>query len=778
MTMNDPEQYHIHFRGQVQGVGFRPLVYQLAQESGWLGWVSNGKDGVHLYLQGSRSEVDHRVKAIQSQLPHYARVLETIITPVQDMSFHSFHIRESEEEADADLILAPDRGICPSCRKEMMTTGERRWGYAFTTCLHCGPRYSITRALPYDRERTTMADLRMCPACKAEYLDPADQRSYSQTNSCPNCAIQLTEEAMTPGTQHVSPDQIIQHAATALEAGQILAVKGIGGYLLMADARNSAAIQTLRQRKHRPDKPLAVMYPHAAMLEKDVNLSLYAQEILESPEAPILLLPLREHPASGIATDDIAPALDQIGVMLPYTPLFVEILRAFPHPIISTSGNVSGLPILITEADAQSGLGDIADHFIHNDREIVVPQDDSVMRLLTTSDAPLVLRRSRGLAPAYIHKAFDHWDQEVVALGAHMKGALAIQRKGYTHISQFLGSLDAYESQERYKQVADHMLSILEASPKVILTDRHPDYFTTRWGEMLAQTYGIEHRAYAHHLAHFASVLAEHQLLDDPRPILGVIWDGAGLGYDQSIWGGEFFLRKGTDYIRHAHISPFPLLLGDKMAREPRLAALALSSTCSLEEVTRNYFSDQEWRLYTQIIGSETEIMTSSVGRLFDGVSALLGLCLRQSFEGQAAMLLETEASRAPDTLPYPLAYSTKGPIDWTPLIRSILADKARGRKTSEIAAAFHASLVDMIGQVARATQAECIAMSGGVWQNALLTQMVESQLGREFTILRHRQLSPNDENIPLGQLALLWQEEHGLYFPNVYSSKAIPSII
>ncbi|MEZ5031395.1 MAG: carbamoyltransferase HypF [Saprospiraceae bacterium] len=766
--MSGPAAYHIHFRGQVQGVGFRPLVYRLAREGGWAGWISNGKDGVHLHLEGSREEIEFKVRSIQEQLPAYARIQETIITPSEGLSLGTFSIRDSEDQSATDLLLSPDRGICPTCRAEWRDPDNRRNQYPFITCLHCGPRYSIIRQLPYDRERTTMASFPLCPACAKEVQDPLDRRHYSQTNSCPDCAIPMAWEDGPTGRQEHDPQRIIDLATEALHAGQILAVKGLGGYLLLADARDQTVVETLRRCKHRPDKPLALMYPDHQALAKHVVLTDKARQLLEGPASPIVLLPWTDLARQELPLDRIAPGLSEIGVMLPSTPLFDQILQAFGHPVIATSGNISGSPILIHEEEARPGLAGIADHFLHNDRDMVAPQDDSVLRLAGPASDPILLRRSRGLAPAFLHNAFGRWQAEVLAMGAHMKGALAIQHGDTTHISQYLGNLESFEAQETYQQVTSQLLAILECTPGLILTDEHPGYFTTRWGQDLARQLGIPQQSFPHHLAHFAAVLAEHDRLADPEPVLGVIWDGTGLGADGTAWGGEYFLRADNQYRRLAFLQPYPLLLGDKMAREPRLAALALAyGHPEAEAILRPTFSAQEWSLYHRLLQDGQQMMTSSIGRLFDGVAALLGCCDRQSFEGQAAMYLETLAARSPDTSGYALNLGTEGAAWHSELIRCILADLHAGRPVSAIAAAFHRSLVDWIGQVASDARVRVIALSGGVWQNALLTRMVEEDLGSRLTILRHRQLAPNDENIPLGQLALLWQQQHDAYLPD-----------
>ncbi len=777
--MTDQEQYHIHIRGQVQGVGFRPLVCQLARERGWNGWISNGKDGVHLELAGNNISIEKSIALIREQLPDYTHILDIDIQEVRATHLSGFTIRKSDDCAHSDLVLTPDRGICLSCRSEVTDSNNRRGGYAFTTCLQCGPRYSITSHLPYDRERTTMSPFSPCPSCTLEYMNEMDRRSFSQTNSCPDCAIPLTWEDGQTALRIQNTQQIIDLAAQALQLGQILAVKGLGGYLLMTDARNPEAIRRLRLRKHRPDKPFAIMYPDVDTLSGDVHLHPGIRKLLQSPESPIVICPTNSHILSGISLEDVAPRLDQIGVMLPNTPLFAMILAAFPHPIVATSANLSGSPILYREEDARSGLSSIADHFIHHDREILVPQDDSVIRWLRPDSEPLVIRRSRGYAPAYIHQAFPAWKESVLALGAHMKGALAVQHNGLTHISQYLGNLESFDAEESFKHVTGHLLSILEVRPEVILTDNHPGYFTSRYGAKLAHATDTPLRTYGHHLAHFAAVLAEHALLTDPEPTLGVIWDGTGYGDDHTMWGGEFFVRDGEDYRRLAYLMPFPLILGDKMAREPRLSALSLTDgLANGTQIINDLFPEKVIDFYRRVLREDDQMMTSSMGRLIDGVAALLGLAKVQSFEGQAALYLETLAARAPQTSAYPWTTENEGALDWTELIEHILADRKTGRAISEIAAAFHGSLVEKIGQIARAAGIKRIALSGGVWQNELLNHLVGQRFGNDLTILRHRQLSPNDENIPLGQLALYWQEERGKSLCHAHSSTLVSATL
>jgi hydrogenase maturation protein HypF len=756
--------YHIHIEGQVQGVGFRPFVYKLAIAHGIPGTVSNGVDGVHIRFTSSESLAQVFYQKLLAAPPVRAKVLRHSLQEVAASQFTDFQIIESKKSGRPKLLPTPDLGLCDDCRREIHDPTNRRFGYPFTTCIHCGPRYSILRSLPYDRERTTMLPFKMCPSCQAEYDSPVTRRHFSQTNTCPDCAVELQWwEKAGEGFQQkpgLAPDACISLAISRLAEGGIIAVKGIGGYLLVCDATNPRAVATLRKRKHRPSKPFALMYPNLETLKRDVIVGEAEAAAFLSIESPIVLCRLRAKPASGIAVAEVAPQLDRIGAMQPYTPLFELILAKWGKPIVATSGNLSGSPIFYEDEKARENLGSFVDAFLSNDREILLPQDDSVVQFSPENHQVIMLRRSRGFAPTLIHAGFQGQSSTCLAMGADLKSSFALQHAGNTYTSQYLGDLESLDTQENFEKTLQHLLGLFKTRPQQVVLDKHPAYFSATFGRKLAEEWQVPVLEVQHHVAHFAAVLAENQLLTSEEPILGLTWDGTGWGDDGQIWGGEFFSFENGQFERVAHFQYFPHFLGDKMSREPRLSALALCQGLPQAEAwLRPHFTEKEWALYQKLLVRESGKMdTSSVGRLFDGVAALLGLQAVSSFEGEAAMRLEALAHKFQPSgnraTSYGLPFS-EGKIQTKPLLEGVLADLESGIEKEEIAYKFHLCLARLVGQVALFFGIKKIAFSGGVFQNSLLIDLIINELGSEFELYFHKQLSPNDECISFGQLAV-----------------------
>ncbi len=737
-------------------MGFRPFVYQLAQRHGLSGRVSNRSDGVWVTVNASEEGARAFLRALLREHPPMARITGHTIEAAPPQRFNDFSIVRSTTTDRTEVLLTPDLALCAACRAELNDAADRRQDYAFTSCTHCGPRYSIVQHLPYDRETTTMAPFALCTDCQDEYNDPTDRRYYAQTNTCPACAIPL-QLYNHQGCVADDPLRAVALTAEKLRAGALVAVKGIGGYLLLCDAANPTAIAALRTRKQRPAKPLAVLYPSLAMLREDVPLPAAEQRLLTGAVSPIVLLPLTAAVKKRIAHEQIAPQLDRFGVMLPYAPLLEVLLRELNFPLVATSGNLSGSPIVFAEP-ATAALTRLADYYLTNPREIVVPQDDSVVQYSPATRQPIVLRRSRGLAPTYL-PAPPGIKEGVLALGGHRKSTLTYTHGGNVYVSQPLGDLDSYDAQLNYQNLLQHWLTLFGSQPAVVVTDQHPQYHTTELGARLATKYAAQEVSVPHHEAHLAAVLGEHQLIDAEEAVLGVIWDGTGRGTDGQVWGGEFFVYQNHNFERVHHLAYFRHLLGDKMAREPRLSALSLlperaDVRCDL----RNKFTDPEWQYYTQQLAQAEGLRTSSMGRLFDAVACLLGLADRTTYEGEAALLLETRAARYVQQHGYAAlsSYFPEGTITpsipTAPLLAGVRADRLR-LSTEEIAARFHYSLVHLIRAVARQNRVKKIAFSGGVFQNAVLVDMIHQQLSAEYDLYFHQQLSPNDENISFGQL-------------------------
>lgn len=762
-----PSTWHIHLQGIVQGVGFRPFVYQLAQQHQLAGWVCNGNDGVHIEVQTSRRALTSFIDELLAQAPERAYITTHSVTqlPNQETST-GFRIVASNDQASPQLLITPDFAMCSTCRQEITTRDNRRHHYPFTTCTQCGPRYSIINRLPYDRERTTMAPFVMCSTCQAEYSNITNRRYYSQTNSCPDCAVQLSFWDVAGEQWHVAADDagtLIAHTVAAWRAGQLIAIKGIGGYLLTCDATNAEAVRLLRTRKKRPTKPLALMYHDLLILAEDLEVGAGDMVQLESTEAPIVLLPRKADPLTPVAFDEVAPGMHRVGVMLPYTPLYALLLEQFNGPIVATSANISGTPIVFEDNRVIERLGALADGILTNNRAIVVPQDDSVRVHTPLRKRPVVLRRARGLAPNLLEVPPLPTQKNVLATGALLKSTFCFTAQGNVYLSQYLGNTTDYDTQQNYERTLQHLLSVFGVQPEIVLSDRHPLYFSTELARALAERWAVPHVQVPHHRAHFWAALAEHQLEASAKTVVGVIWDGTGLGENNQIWGGEFF-RYADGQMRHVdQLPPFAALLGDKMPREPRISAWAIGHGIpEVEAVIQSLFSEQEWRIYQQL--GSSRLRTSSIGRLFDAAAAVLLDIDRQSFEGEAAMQLEAQAHRYfRQALPRKeLSYLYDRDLpDHLPrfLLTRLAEDRQQGGDRTVAAARFHCTLADYAGRIAQRHGAEVVVCSGGVFQNSWLVDLVDFFWGKEFALYFHKALAPNDENIAYGQL-MYYQHE------------------
>ena len=750
------QTYHIHIRGRVQGVGFRPFVCRLATQYALTGTVANSTNGVHILINAGEELAEKFYRDIISQAPENTVITNHQLEKTGSTNFTGFHIIESIVDAEPDLLITPDIAICATCRAELTQKNNRRQTYSFTTCLHCGPRYSIITKIPYDRQNTTMSHLDMCDTCSREYHDIKDRRHFSQTNSCPNCAIQMNLFDGKENEPNEDQTEIINLLVCSLSSGKIAAVKGIGGYLLLCDATNAETIDILRKRKHRPAKPFAVLYPDIETAAADLVINEQERVALTGKVAPIVLCLIRENKASTICVDEIAPHLDKLGIMLPYTPLLQLISSRFGKPLIATSANISGSPIIYTDEQALEDLWNIADLILTYDREIVTPQDDSVWQF-TPAGQRLVIRRSRGMAPDFYPHHLGETNETQLAMGADMKGAFAIQHKDKIYISQYLGDQGDYLSQQSFRKTLEFLLQLFNLKPTIILTDEHPSYYTSIEGKNLAMEASVRHETVQHHKAHFAAVMAENNLLSPSSSVLGFIWDGTGYGEDRQIWGGEVFRYDQGEMERILFLDYFPQLLGDKMSLEPRLSALSiLKDHPKSAALLAHYYSPVEWDYYQKLLSREDNLLTSSMGRLMDGIAAMLGLCSIITYEGQAAMELEVLArsctEKTETCYPLPIRYNR---IDWRIMLDEIVEDVINKEEKAFIAWKFYKSLVRLIEQASDIFDINALAFSGGVFQNALLTEMITAELSKNKELYFHRQLSPNDECIALGQLAM-----------------------
>jgi len=747
--------FHIHIQGIVQGVGFRPFIYKLALENGIQGTVSNGNDGVNIFINADIEACNMFVKLIREKAPEMSHITELEVSQTDDRIFNSFKIIESDSNSEPKLLFAPDFSICEDCLSELHAEKDRRHNYPFITCTNCGPRFSIISALPYDRENTTMEKFRMCPECQQEYDEVLDRRYYSQTNSCPTCGIKL--EVFEGEKIELPQDKIIDYIVERWKSGKIISIKGIGGFLTTCDANNKKAINDLRIRKKRPDKPFALMYPDLEMIERDTFLSETEIRELRSKWSPIVLLKFKDSIRQSIYVDGICENLDRVGIMLPYAPLFDLLLKKFNAPIVATSGNVSGSTIIYDNDKAKEELMNISDILVLNNREIVIPQDDSVIKFSGKSNQRIVIRRSRGLAPSYIDTELSLPNKNIIATGAMLKSVFTLINNDQIYISQFLGNTDVYDSQLNYIHTLQHFIKLLRIKPEIIFIDKHPAYFSHIYGIELAQKYNAELIEVQHHKAHFAAVMGEHKLHVQKEKVLGIIFDGTGYGNDGQIWGGEFFIFENGKISRYEHLPYFDFILGDKMVREPRISALSICFGIEgADRYLKNKFTENEWQIYNKLLSQENNLRSSSIGRLFDAVSSLIFDVDLQTFEGHAAMILESKAEAfITKNEGYKKSYFSikENPATIVRLIiKGILNDLDNGLDKEEIAAKFHISVVEYITTVAELSGIKKLALSGGVFQNSLIVELIIKKLTTNYQLYFHQRLSPNDECISFGQ--------------------------
>ena len=757
---SDLQGASIRVTGVVQGVGFRPFVYTLAQRFQIAGWVRNTSAGVEIEIDGSPAALDSFAAALRAEAPPLAR-LETLSVERRPANgFSRFEILESRSVAGAYQPVSPDVGVCPDCLRETFDSADRRFRYPFTNCTNCGPRYTIITDLPYDRPNTTMAEFALCPACEREYRDPLDRRFHAQPVACPTCGPQIWYEA---GGQRLSPGEpSLQAARDLLRRGEILAVKGLGGFHLACDATNPAAVLRLRGRKRRVDKAFAVMLPDVDAAAQHGVLDDESRRLLESVERPIVIVQRR--PGSSLA-EAVAPGQQTLGLMLPYTPLhhlLLEPQKNFPPALVMTSGNLGEEPIATENEDARRRLGGLADGFLLHDRPIRTRCDDSVVRVFDGSIVPL--RRSRGYAPFPVHLAWD--SPPLLAAGAELKNAFCLASGRYGFLSHHIGDLENFETLQSYEDGVAHMERLFRVRPEVFACDLHPDYLATRYAQARSEAEGRTAVGVQHHHAHIAAGMAEHGLPPGAR-IIGVAFDGTGYGEDGAVWGGEFLLAGYESFTRAAHLSYVPLPGGEQAVRQPWRLALAwlqragIAWEDDLPPVRAAKPSDV--RLLHQLLQADASsglggVLTSSMGRLFDAVASLIGIRQEVNYEAQAAIELEAIVDLS-ERRAYRLErHETE--IDPVPLLREVVQDLRAGVHPSVMAARFHNGVAQMVAELCldlrRQGAPSLVVLSGGVWQNMTLLQGAASRLQREgFEVLIHRQVPPNDGGLALGQAAV-----------------------
>jgi hydrogenase maturation protein HypF len=751
--------------GAVQGVGFRPFLYRAATERGLSGWIRNDPRGVTVELEGEERDLQAFLGHVRTAPPPRAVIQEMHEAWLPAAGLQGLAIVPSEDGGDRLAAVLPDIATCQACLADIgvlpAPATDRRRDYPFTNCTDCGPRFSIIRALPYDRPNTTMASFRLCAACRAEYEDPLDRRFHAQPTACPACGPRLrlgpgrgvdaAELAATPADG--SP---LVAAVLALRGGLIVAVKGLGGFHLMVAAGDEAAVARLRERKRRPTRPFAVMVPDLAAARAVCHVSDGEAELLASPEAPIVLA--RRLHASRLA-EGVAPGNPYVGLMLPYTPLHHLLMRALGAPVVATSGNLSDEPICSDDAEAADRLGSIADLFLFHDRPIERPVDDSVVQW--SGGAPALLRRSRGYAPLPVRLGVPV--PPILAVGGHLKNTIALARGPDVFLSQHIGDLETVEARAAFERVIEDFLRLYEVEPVATAHDLHPDYASTAW----ASSAGFGQRvAVQHHHAHLAACLADN---DVAGPALGVVWDGTGLGTDGTVWGGEFLLGDAGGYRRVAHLRPFRLPGGEAAVREPRRVALALlheAAGASAPELLHRgpvgaAYQEAELRVLERTLETGFNApWTTSAGRLFDGIASLLGLRQRVHFEGEAAMALEYAAASVPasDGYEIPIVAVAGEPlvVDWAPALLALLTELEAGARPELLAGRFHAGLAAAIANVGARVGEERVALTGGCFQNRVLVEGAVAALrARGLRPILHRRVPTNDGGLSLGQVAV-----------------------
>jgi len=735
----------VYVRGAVQGVGFRPTVFRIARGLGLAGYVINSPRGVEIDLEGPEDAVGRFVPALLEEKPPRAIIQGLETKRLDPCGYAGFEVRETRTGGDATTLVLPDIAVCADCLREMSDQGDRRFAYPFINCTNCGPRFTIIESLPYDRERTTMARFAMCPACRAEYHDPNDRRFHAQPNACPACGPQLA--AWSPsGTVIGVRAEALQAALESLRAGRIVAVKGIGGFHLMCDARDDDAVAELRRRKRREEKPFALMFPGASAVRGVCHLDTLEERLLASPEAPIVLLRRR----SDALSPRVAPGNPWLGVLLPYAPLHHLLLTALGFPVVATSGNLSDEPMVTDEHDALERLAGIADLLLVHDRPIARYADDSIARVV--AGRPMLLRRARGYAPLPLASLESR--EPILAVGAHLKSTIGFSIEGQLMLSPHLGDLETPQALAGFHHAAARLPALYGFAPTAIAHDLHPDYASTQYAESLPRRkVGVQH-----HAAHVFACMADNELDGE---VLGVSWDGTGLGPDGTIWGGEFLRVRDGSFRRVAHLRTFPLAGGDAAAREPRRSALGLRYEVEGDAVFARAdlaatlgFEPAELKVLRGMFATGTGVArTSSAGRLFDGVAALAGIRTRAAFEGQAAMELEFAAMEAEDGTSYPFDLDGEV-VDWTPIVAAIDHDRRTGVPVAQVARRFHNTLVEIILAVAKREGLPRVCLTGGCFQNLVLAEGAIARLGREgLAPYWHQRVPPNDGGIALGQL-------------------------
>ncbi|AVX20560.1 MULTISPECIES: carbamoyltransferase HypF [Carboxydocella] len=747
------KRWLVRIYGVVQGVGFRPFIYNLASKYQLSGLVGNDTQGVFLEIEGSEEVLNAFVQQIPIVAPPMAVIdkIEIINTELPISMQSGFIIVKSQGAGDKQISVPVDTALCSDCEKELLTPEDRRYLYPFINCTNCGPRYTIIEALPYDRFNTTMKTFQMCPECAAEYNDPTNRRFHAQPNACWHCGPQVS---LLDRQKNIIARGIeaIKQAGEFLSAGKIIAIKGLGGFHLACDARNSDVVKTLRRRKNREEKALAVMCKDINTLKAIVQTSIYSEKILQGPEKPILLLPKKD---TQLLADEIAPVNPNYGVMLPYTPLHRVLFEFSPPYLVMTSANKTDEPIEYKNDEAVSNLNQIADYFLLHDREIKRRCDDSVATVFR--DKLFMIRRSRGFAPLAIKlpEEFSH----IIATGAEQKNVIAIAKGKDIILSHHLGDLENEEAYRAFEECINDLTSFLDLKPRLIVHDLHPEYLATKW----ALEQPVAKLAIQHHEAHIGACMLEHQLAE---PVIGIAFDGTGYGYDGTLWGSEVFIGDGKDFRRVAHLLPIPLIGGEKAIREVWRLGYVLQELAGIKEKNANFNNRPEISIFKKMLSNHLNVFLSTgMGRLFDGVAAILNLREKITYDGQAAIELENIAYHSTKSIPLKLdiiQQEKKWFFDWRPLIQQISAYLRKGEAISTLAFGFHLAIANAINEICLLIRNQYginkVCLSGGVFMNQILLRESVSRLEQDnFEVYWHQTIPCNDGGIAAGQIYLAY---------------------
>ncbi len=740
--------YKIHIIGAVQGVGFRPFVYRLANEMQLKGYVQNSSTGVLIEIEGKQQQLEVFLLRLQNEKPEISSIFNLECSVHDAVGFDEFKINHSNYSGNKTATVLPDLATCKDCLHELFNADDRRHHYPFINCTNCGPRFSIINNIPYDRHNTSMQIFEMCDECQHEYDNINNRRFHAQPNACPVCGPHI-ELWNSKGEIIAKHNDALIKTADAIRNGKIIALKGLGGFQLLIDAKNKIAVEELRIRKHRNEKPFALMYPSLQTIQQDCHVSAPEERLLSSPAAPIVLL---ERKNKDSLADNIASNNPYLGVMLPYTPLHHLLMHELNFPVVATSGNLSDEPICVDEYEALNRLQNIADVFLVHNRPIVRQVDDSVVRVIAGREQ--ILRRARGYAPLPIHSKKSI--PQMLAVGAHLKNTIAVSNGKEIFISQHIGDLETEQAYAAFKKIISDFKNLYEVEPRHVICDLHPEYLSSKYAKQL----GDNITTVQHHYAHVLSCMADNEIEDD---VLGVSWDGTGLGTDNTIWGSEFLLTNENSFERVAHFKYFSLPGGETSIKQPRRTALGV-----LYEIFGNSvferndlipiqnFPSTELQLLKQMLKKKINSpITCSAGRLFDAVASIIGLRQELNFEGQAAMELEFAIDKNVNAV-YPFSFENKNRyiINWQEMIIEIIDDVKNGISKNIIAAKFHNTLAEMIVNIAQKINRQKIVLTGGCFQNKYLTERTVTRLQEEgFQPYWHQRIPCNDGGVSIGQI-------------------------